>query len=159
MGIAINRIQHTGVAGMAPGLSIEGAAIENDLAFLLAREGRDLDRALELALEAKQAFGEDPEVADTLGFVMLQRGLAGPAAEQFLSALRLAEERGRAVPGIHYHMGLALRALGQEKAAEQHLERALSIDPEFGLAAAGVAALAAQTVFVAGLLIESDPQF
>ncbi len=31
----------------------------------------------------------------------------------------------------------------------------LSIDPEFGLAAAGVAALAAQTVFVAGLLVES----
>jgi tetratricopeptide (TPR) repeat protein len=110
-----------------PGL----AAAKNDLAYLLAREKRDLDRALELALEAQREFGEEPQVLDTLGLVMLQRGLAGPAAEQFGSALRLAEARGGPPALLHYHMGLALRALGQEETAAKHLETALSIDPEF----------------------------
>ena len=109
----------------------ELAAAKNDLAFLLAREERDLDRALELALEAQQEFGEEPQVLDTLGFVMLQRGLAGPAAEQFGSALRLAEEKGQPPALFYYHMGLALRALGQEEAAAAHLEKALSINPDF----------------------------
>jgi tetratricopeptide (TPR) repeat protein len=107
------------------------AGAKNDLAFLLAREGRDLDRALELAQDAQQALGEEPAVIDTLGYVMLRRGLAGPAAEQFGSAIRLAEERGEASAGLLYHMGLALRALGQEGAAAERFEKALSMDPEF----------------------------
>ena len=73
----------------------------------------------------------EPQVIDTLGYVMLRRGLAGPAAEQFGSALRMAEERGEASADLHYHMGLALRALGQEETAADHLAKALSIDPEF----------------------------
>jgi len=109
----------------------ELAGAKNDLAFLLARDGRDLDRALQLAQEAQQALGEEPQVIDTLGYVMLLRGLAGPAAEQFGSAIRLAEERGGATADLYYHMGLALRALGQEAAAADHLAKALSIDPEF----------------------------
>jgi len=109
----------------------ELAGAKNDLAFLLAREGRDLDRALQLAQEAQQTLEEDPRVLDTLGFVMLQRGLAGPAAEQFNLALRLADESGGAPAYLHYHMGLALRALGQEEAAAAHLEKALSISPDF----------------------------
>ena len=123
------RAQQLYEAALAEDPELAGA--KNDLAFLLARQGRDLDRALELAQEARQKLGEDPQVIDTLGFVMLQRGLAGPAAEQFNLALRLAEESGNAPAHLHYHMGLALRALGQEDAAQQHLERALSISPDF----------------------------
>jgi tetratricopeptide (TPR) repeat protein len=107
------------------------AGAKNDLAFVLARAGRDLDRALQLAQEAQQALGTSPQVIDTLGYVMLRRGLAGPAAEQFGSALRMAEERGEASADLHYHMGLALRDLGQEETAAEQLAKALSIDPEF----------------------------
>jgi tetratricopeptide (TPR) repeat protein len=107
------------------------AGAKNDLAFLLARGGRDLDRALELAREAQQVFDDDPQVIDTLGYVMLRRGLAAPAADQLGRALRLAEQRGRIPAILHYHMGLALRALGQEEAAAKHLAQALSINPEF----------------------------
>ena len=116
-------------AALAEEPDIPGA--KNDLAFLLAREGRDLDRALALAQEAHQALGNLVQVSDTLGYVMLRRGLAGPAAEQFGSALLLAEERGEVSADLHYHMGLALRALGEEERAAEHLARALSIDPEF----------------------------
>lgn len=116
-------------AALAEDPNLAGA--KNDLAFLLAREGRDLDRALQLAQEAQQALGNVPQVVDTLGYVMLRRGLAGPAAEQFGSALLLAEERGEASADLHYHMGLALRALGQEETAAEHLAKALSVDPEF----------------------------
>jgi tetratricopeptide (TPR) repeat protein len=116
-------------AALAEDPNLAGA--KNDLAFLLARDRRDMDRALQLAQEAQQALGNEPQVIDTLGYVMLRRGLAGPAAEQFGSALRLAEERENVTADLHYHMGLALRALGQEEAAAEHLAKALSIDPEF----------------------------
>jgi tetratricopeptide (TPR) repeat protein len=117
-------------AALAENSGLAGA--KNDLAYLLAREGRDLDRALELALEAQQALGENVQVFDTVGYVMLRRGLAGPAADQLSHALRLAEEQGQnPAPSVHYHMGLALRALGQEKEAADHLERALTLDPGF----------------------------
>ena len=46
---------------------------QNDLAWLLAERGADLDLALELALTA-QAGLEDPEALDTLGWVYLKRG-------------------------------------------------------------------------------------
>jgi tetratricopeptide (TPR) repeat protein len=124
-----DRAQQLYEAALAEDPELAGA--KNDLAFLLAREERELDRALQLAQEAQQSLGEDPQVLDTLGFVMLQRGLAGPAAEQFSLALRLAEESGGAPAYLYYHMGLALRALGQEEAAGEHLDKALSISPDF----------------------------
>jgi tetratricopeptide (TPR) repeat protein len=125
-------------AALAENSGLAGA--KNDLAYLLAHQGRDLDTAMELALEAQQALGENVEVADTVGYVMLRRGLANGAADQFGHALMLAEEQGRnPPPAVHYHMGLALRALGREKDAAEHLERALTLAP--GFPAAGDAKL------------------
>lgn len=45
----------------------------NNLAWLYAQRGRNLDRALSLASRASQLRPSDPAVADTLGYVYLQR--------------------------------------------------------------------------------------
>ncbi len=45
----------------------------NNLAWIYARQGRELDRALALAMHARELAPEDPAVLDTLGVVYLAR--------------------------------------------------------------------------------------
>ena len=51
---------------------------KNNLAYLLAEQGVDLERALDLAQEAKGLLPDSPNTADTLGWVLLKKGI--PAA-------------------------------------------------------------------------------
>jgi tetratricopeptide (TPR) repeat protein len=108
---------------------------KNDLAWILAVEGSDLERALALAQEAQQAEPESPEVADTVGFVYLKKGLHDAALQQFKYALELSQRRrGEASaerPEYHYHMGLALKELGRNGEATAAFERALALDAKF----------------------------
>jgi tetratricopeptide (TPR) repeat protein len=116
-------------AALAERSDLPGA--KNDLAFLLAREDEDLDRALRLAQEAVQALRERPEAADTLGFVYLKKGLLEPALQQFRYAIELAEREQSLRAVYPYHLGLALARLGQEEEAAAAFQRALAIDADF----------------------------
>lgn len=109
--------------------SLSGA--KNDLAFLMARTGVDLDRALRLAQEAQRTRGTDPVYADTTGYVYLRKGLAEPALQQFDYAISLAEANDPDSAVMHYHRGLALRALARDQEATQAFERALALDSSF----------------------------
>ncbi|MGH0031859.1 MAG: tetratricopeptide repeat protein [Myxococcota bacterium] len=60
----------------------EVVGARNDLAFLLAEDGDELDLALSLAQGASER-DPSPEVLDTLGWVRLQRGEAEEAVEAF----------------------------------------------------------------------------
>ena len=51
------------------------AIAKNNLAYLMADEGKNLDRALDLAQEAKSQLPESGNVADTLGWVLLKKGI------------------------------------------------------------------------------------
>ena len=63
----------------------------NDLAWLLADRGVDLDLALALAEQASAGL-EDPETLDTLGWVHLKRGEFRQAREALEAALALRPE-------------------------------------------------------------------
>lgn len=107
-----------------------------DLAFLLAKQ-TDVDdetigRALTLAREAVAAMPDDAQSLDILGLVYLRQGDAATALGQFRQAL---EQPGAARPDIHYHAGMALRALDRNREAVQAFERALEIDSNFHQAA------------------------
>lgn len=102
--------------------------LKNDLAFLLARESRDLDRAEQLAKEAANAPGESLAAVDTLGYVYLRNGKADAALWQFRFAADHAEPP---VAAYYFHLGLALMELERSGEARQAFERALAIDPEF----------------------------
>jgi len=121
---------------------------KNDLAFLLARDGEQLDRALELAQEAQGVLAQDPNVADTLGYVYRKKGLLEPALQQHRFALQLAAESGQESPLLHYHLGLVLQDLGRQEEAVEAFRQALAIDPEFpeaGEAREAIEAAGAQT--------------
>jgi choline-sulfatase len=84
-------------------LSPEDPALRNDVAWTLARLGRDLERAAQLVREALVEAGEDPRLLDTLATIQLARGEAAPA----LATIDKALEGARGPSRVHL---LALRA-------------------------------------------------
>jgi Tfp pilus assembly protein PilF len=99
----------------------------NNLAWILAHEGTDKDRALQLAQLAKQGAPENPHVSDTLGWILFQRGLYDRAWNLLReSAAKLPDN-----PEVQYHAGLAARQLGQAEAARTFLQRAVASAAEF----------------------------
>ncbi len=110
----------------------ENAAAKNDLAYLLAVEGRDLERAQTLAEEAQRALPDRPEAMDTVGYVYFRRGHHEAALGQLRRAIELAEaQRGEAPASFHYHLGLSLSALDRNAEAAAAFERALALDSGF----------------------------
>lgn len=119
----------------------ESTSAANDLAYLLARRGEDLERATELAQRARGQAPESAQVADTLGWVLHQRGLANAALVQFDEAVDLADPQSPAWATAHYHRALALRDLGRTEEAIRAMERALASGTDFPEADAARAAI------------------
>jgi tetratricopeptide (TPR) repeat protein len=114
------------------------AAACNDLAWMLAETGGDLELALQLA---RRALRVSPSAAtrDTLGWVHLKRG-DGDLAEQAFAQVIAAEGE---TPSLLYHLGLALAAQGKTSDAIDALRRAVEGDafPEADAAVAELARL------------------
>ena len=102
------------------------AVAKNNLAYLLAEEERDLDRALELAQQAKAELPDSPNAADTLGWVLLKKGIP----EAAIGYLREAESGfppGHADAGwVRYHLAMAYQANEQPEQAREVLDRAFA---------------------------------
>jgi tetratricopeptide (TPR) repeat protein len=98
------------------------APAANNLAWLIASDPNgDLGKALQLAMAAKQAFPDVPDIADTLGWVYYQRKAYSLAIAQFELALQ-----GRSnLPVIAYHLALAQSGNGQKEDAVKTLEKLL----------------------------------
>jgi tetratricopeptide (TPR) repeat protein len=105
------------------------ARAKNDLAWVLAQMGEDLDRALDLAREARADMPDSPEAADTLGWVYLRRKLPSAALAEFDAAIELATSSDAPQADFHYHRGLALESLDRPRDAAEAFERALALDP------------------------------
>jgi tetratricopeptide (TPR) repeat protein len=96
----------------------------NNLAWIYAEQGRNLDRALQLALEARERNPRDPAVLDTIGFVYLKRREYTQAIDVLESASR-AEHWERRIPddpvriAIRQHLTEAYRNAGQTQQAEE----------------------------------------
>lgn len=108
----------------------------NDLAWILASSGKDLDRALELAQRAVR-FDRSAETLDTLGYVHLQKG----DNEEAVSVLGKALEARPDSPSIEYRLGVALAGMGDKEEARAILTKALEA-PAFPEADAARAELA-----------------
>ncbi len=100
----------------------------NDLAWILAEDGRDLDRALALAQRAvERAPGSNVDLVDTLAFVQLARGEPKAAVETLEKALEEHPDSGT----LRYRLGLAHAQLGESQAALEAFRQALR-DASFG---------------------------
>ena len=115
------------------------APAANNLAWMIAEEGKDLGRAQLLASGAHEAAPGDPQIADTLGWVMYKQG-AYPAAE---TLLREAAEKLPTNAEVLYHLGMAQAKLDKNAEARASLEKSLQLSATHPGAADAKAALAA----------------
>jgi tetratricopeptide (TPR) repeat protein len=102
------------------------ATAKNNLAYLLADSDAELDRALDLAQDAKSLLPDNPSAADTLGWVLHKKGIHSAA----IGYLKEAEAGLPAAdPGlgiVRHHLALAYEANGEPDKARETLERAVS---------------------------------
>jgi tetratricopeptide (TPR) repeat protein len=99
--------------------------ILNNLAFLLAESGSDLDQALTLAQRAKQKLPNVAEVSDTLGWIYLKKNLSDNAIDIFKDLVAKQPHNST----YRYHLGMALSQKGDKRQALKELQEALKSDP------------------------------
>jgi tetratricopeptide (TPR) repeat protein len=103
----------------------------NNLAWLTAEQGGNLDLALQLAQTAKARLPESHQIDDTLGWVYYKKGLNTLAIGSFQASV----QRDPKNPIYHYHLGLAYAKNGDKEKARESLNQALSLNPKFDGAA------------------------
>jgi tetratricopeptide (TPR) repeat protein len=109
----------------------------NNLAYIYADQGSNLDIALSLAQTAKAARPDDPDVNDTLGWVYYKRDLPSLAKAPLEQSVRT----NPAHPLYQLHLGLVYAKLGETANARTALERAAAT-PNFYKVAEAKKALA-----------------
>jgi Flp pilus assembly protein TadD len=97
----------------------------NNLAWLYATSGENLEEAERLARTAYEEMPRNAQVANTVGFVYLKKNVPTLA----LSPLEQSVARSPANPTYHYHVGLAYAGTQQFPRARAAFERALELDP------------------------------
>jgi Flp pilus assembly protein TadD len=97
----------------------------NNLAFIKAEEGVDLDQALTMSQRARQAMPNSPEVSDTLGWIYIKKNLSEDAVRVFKDLTAKVPSN----PTFHYHYGMALLQKGDKPSAKREFELALADKP------------------------------
>jgi tetratricopeptide (TPR) repeat protein len=97
----------------------------NNLAYLLAENNGDLEMALTYAQRAKQLLPQLNEIADTLGWIYLKKGLTDSAIEQFRDIVGKQQSHST----YRYHLGMAYAQKGDRLKAIQELNVALKNSP------------------------------
>ncbi len=104
----------------------EHASAKNNLAYLLADSGQDLDRALALAQEAKALLPNNANAADTLGWVLFKRGVSGAAVGYLKEAVENTEADDPTLGIVRHHLAQAYEADGNKSRAVEVLKTVVS---------------------------------
>jgi len=97
----------------------------NNLAWMLAQQGKDLDRALKLAKRARDRQPGNPSAVNTLGWVYHLRGDREMAAGLLKQATVMAPEKAI----YQYHLGMAYNEAGAKEQARQAFTKAVELAP------------------------------
>ncbi len=98
----------------------------NNLAYIMAEQGVNLDQALTMVQKAKQKLPTNPEISDTMGWIYIKKNLSDNA----ISILRELTTKypDRAV--YQYHLGMAYFQKGDKPQAKKILQGALTKKPD-----------------------------
>ncbi len=97
----------------------------NNLAYIKAEEGVDLDQALTMAQRARQKAPGSVDIADTLGWIYIKKNLSEDAVRVFKDLVQKDPNNYN----FHYHYGMALLQKGDKPTAKKELETALQHRP------------------------------
>ena len=108
---------------------------KNNLAWLLADTASDdpeqLDRALALAQDARERLPDNPNIADTLGWVMLKKDIPTAAIPLFQEAIERYDPGDPNRSVVRLHLAHAYVRSGDQNKAIRELEIALSESERF----------------------------
>lgn len=99
----------------------------NNLAWIIAENGGNLDEALQLATMAVTKSPESAGFYDTLGWVYLKKGLNSPAVEQMKKAVAMDEAAAKANgvqpnPAYRARLGMATGRSGDKDSARRDVD-------------------------------------
>ncbi len=98
----------------------------NNLAYLLANNNQQLDKALSYARKACQNNLGNPVFLDTYAFIQCLLGEYKDAYTSLLRAIQLHEARNEPVPWeVYKHLGMAQEGMGKTQEAVQAYERSI----------------------------------
>ena len=103
------------------------APAANNLAWLMAEQGENLDVALSYAQTAREQQPNDPHIADTLGWIYYKK----TAYLLAVSLLKEAVEKLSADPVVQYHYGMAQFKSGDAAGAKKTLQASLKLSKDF----------------------------
>lgn len=102
------------------------AEAKNNLAYIYAEAEENLDRALDLAQDAKAALPDSANAADTLGWVLFKRGIPSAAISYLKEAEASSGDDIVTAGAIRHHLAQAYEADGETEEAKQALKRAIA---------------------------------
>jgi tetratricopeptide (TPR) repeat protein len=97
----------------------------NNLAYLEANKGTNLDQAQTMAQRALQKAPNSAEIADTLGWIYIKKNQSEEAVRVFQDLVTKQPKN----PKFHYHYGMALYEKGDKPSTKRELEAALQDKP------------------------------
>jgi len=97
----------------------------NNLAYLEADGGVDLDQALAHAKQAQQKRPNDPNVMDTVALIYIRKYLTDDSVRLLRDLTRRTPEN----PTFHLHLAMALYQKGDRQMAKRELEAAIRNKP------------------------------
>ena len=117
------------------------ALAKNNLASVYAEHGGNIDLALRLAQEAKEAEPESADVSDTLAWILVKK-------RNYPTAIQLLRDCVQKEPdnaSFNYHLGVAYSYAGEKPEAKRSLLLALKVQPDFANAEDAKKLLASMT--------------
>jgi tetratricopeptide (TPR) repeat protein len=108
-------------------LAPDSAIAKNNLAWVYAEHGGDIDVALRLAQEAEESVPGNLDYSDTLAWILVKH-------HSYDTAIRLLQECVQKDPDngwYSYHLGVAYYSAGEKTQAEQFLHMTLKLQPGF----------------------------
>ena len=98
----------------------------NNLAWVYAVQGENLDMALSLATQAKQTAPDMTAVNDTLAWIQYKKG-------NYRVSISLAEDAVKKDPekaDYRYHLGMALNGSGRKGPCQDRVAEGPAVEPE-----------------------------
>jgi Flp pilus assembly protein TadD len=97
----------------------------NNLAYVIAESGGDLDQALALAQRARQKMPDNADVSDTLGWIYIKKNLSDNAVSIYRDLIVKRPQSST----FRYHLAMALYQRGDKPQARKELQSALDRKP------------------------------
>ena len=97
----------------------------NNLAYVMAETGGDLNQALTLAQKARQKMPDNADIADTLGWIYIKKNLSDNAVGIYRDLIVKRPQSST----FRYHLAMALYQRGDKPQARKELQSALERQP------------------------------